>query len=255
MRPHHSAELHAAYGAELKNIILVEGDHNTPRPRFLHDSASIFLKTAMQIPDDIALDAPMGTAGHGGGVGSSGGDQEVFHASLAASWRAAAAAAARASEGVSAAGGAGGDDGDGGGDVRRLALAAATVGHAGASHPLATISEDEMVQRAILASLALQKDAVQGLTASGGGESYGSENGSGGPSGGDAPSCLPSHSYSNNSASSAAYGGSGTDSAAQQAEDRQHQRQQQDSLVDELFGVPTSASAAGGTQPSQLFGR
>ena len=39
-----------------KNIILVEGDHNSARPRFLFDSASIFLIHVLQIPNTWMLD-------------------------------------------------------------------------------------------------------------------------------------------------------------------------------------------------------
>ena len=39
--PHHTEKLHAAYKGD-KNLVLVEGDHNSPRPGFFMDSASIF---------------------------------------------------------------------------------------------------------------------------------------------------------------------------------------------------------------------
>ena len=32
-----------------KNLVLVEGDHNSPRPRFLFDSAAIFLQNYLQV--------------------------------------------------------------------------------------------------------------------------------------------------------------------------------------------------------------
>ena len=42
-----------------KNIIIVEGDHNSPRPKFMFDSASIFLQTCLQIPNEWALQVPV----------------------------------------------------------------------------------------------------------------------------------------------------------------------------------------------------
>jgi hypothetical protein len=35
-------------------LVMVEGDHNTGRPRFLFDSAAIFLQTCLQIPHDVS---------------------------------------------------------------------------------------------------------------------------------------------------------------------------------------------------------
>lgn len=32
-----------------KNVIIVEGDHNSPRPKFLFDSAAIFLTHTLQV--------------------------------------------------------------------------------------------------------------------------------------------------------------------------------------------------------------
>jgi pimeloyl-ACP methyl ester carboxylesterase len=46
--PTHSKKLHDKYGGD-KNFIIVEGDHNTPRPRYLFDAASIFLQTVLQV--------------------------------------------------------------------------------------------------------------------------------------------------------------------------------------------------------------
>merc|ERR1719223_1720382 len=42
INPKHSRQIHDRYAGD-KNIILVEGDHNSPRPKFMFDSASIFL--------------------------------------------------------------------------------------------------------------------------------------------------------------------------------------------------------------------
>ena len=35
---------------------MVEGEHNSPRPRFLYDSAAIFLQNYMGIPPEQSLD-------------------------------------------------------------------------------------------------------------------------------------------------------------------------------------------------------
>lgn len=50
----HSQNIHDAYAGD-KNMIVVEGDHNSPRPRFMFDSVSIFLQTCLQIPNSWAL--------------------------------------------------------------------------------------------------------------------------------------------------------------------------------------------------------
>ena len=52
--PSHSEELHKKYAGEA-NIMLVEGDHNSRRPRYARDSAAIFLKTALRVPDSYAI--------------------------------------------------------------------------------------------------------------------------------------------------------------------------------------------------------
>jgi len=57
IKKHHSEDLHAKYAGD-KNLIIVEGDHNSPRPKFMFDSASIFLQTCLQIPNDWALAVP-----------------------------------------------------------------------------------------------------------------------------------------------------------------------------------------------------
>ncbi|CAM9743204.1 unnamed protein product [Chrysoparadoxa australica] len=53
--PHHSEMIHGAYAGD-KNIVLVDGDHNSPRPRFLYDSVYIFLQNYLQVPFEWALD-------------------------------------------------------------------------------------------------------------------------------------------------------------------------------------------------------
>lgn len=50
-----SQQIHDAYAGD-KNIVLVEGDHNSPRPRFLFDSVYIFLQNYLQVPPDWSLD-------------------------------------------------------------------------------------------------------------------------------------------------------------------------------------------------------
>lgn len=55
----HSQDIHAKYAGD-KNIIIVEGDHNSPRPRFMFDSVAIFLQTCLQIPQVWALDTHPG---------------------------------------------------------------------------------------------------------------------------------------------------------------------------------------------------
>lgn len=58
IKPHHSQAIHAKYAGD-KNIIVVEGDHNSPRPKFMFDSASIFLQSCLQIPNHWALPVPV----------------------------------------------------------------------------------------------------------------------------------------------------------------------------------------------------
>ena len=47
----HSLSLHDAYAGDA-NMIVVEGDHNSSRPRFMFDSVSIFLQACLQIPTE-----------------------------------------------------------------------------------------------------------------------------------------------------------------------------------------------------------
>jgi pimeloyl-ACP methyl ester carboxylesterase len=58
IKKHHSEDLHSKYAGD-KNLIIVEGDHNSPRPKFMFDSASIFLQTCLQIPSTWSLDVPV----------------------------------------------------------------------------------------------------------------------------------------------------------------------------------------------------
>lgn len=59
INPKHSRQIHDRYAGD-KNIILVEGDHNSPRPKFMFDSASIFLQTCLQIPQSWNLNVHPG---------------------------------------------------------------------------------------------------------------------------------------------------------------------------------------------------
>ena len=47
----HSQAIYSEYVGD-KNIILVDGDHSSPRPRFLFDSVSIFLVNQMAVPSE-----------------------------------------------------------------------------------------------------------------------------------------------------------------------------------------------------------
>jgi len=53
--PHHAQRIHAKYAGD-KNLVLVDGDHNSPRPRFLFDSAFIFLQTCLRLDQSWALE-------------------------------------------------------------------------------------------------------------------------------------------------------------------------------------------------------
>ena len=60
INPSHSQKLHDLYAGD-KNIILVEGGHNSYRPAFMFDSVQIFLSTALMLPqnwlqDDNSMD-------------------------------------------------------------------------------------------------------------------------------------------------------------------------------------------------------
>ena len=57
IKKHHAEAIYEKYAGD-KNIIIVEGDHNSPRPKFMFDSASIFLQTCLQIPNSWVLPVP-----------------------------------------------------------------------------------------------------------------------------------------------------------------------------------------------------
>ena len=58
IKKHHSEDIYEKYAGD-KNLIVVEGDHNSPRPKFMFDSASIFLQTCLQIPNEWSLQVPV----------------------------------------------------------------------------------------------------------------------------------------------------------------------------------------------------
>nr|XP_009614536.1 uncharacterized protein YqkD [Nicotiana tomentosiformis] len=53
IQPHHSDRVFEAYMGD-KDIIIFEGDHNSPRPQFYFDSISIFFNNVLQPPEDEA---------------------------------------------------------------------------------------------------------------------------------------------------------------------------------------------------------
>ena len=59
IQPHHSEQIHEAYAGD-KNLIIFDGDHNSRRPQFLFDSASIFLRQTLMVDDRDLL--PRGEA-------------------------------------------------------------------------------------------------------------------------------------------------------------------------------------------------
>ena len=48
VKVHHCKELYEVYPGD-KNVVYVDGDHNTSRPRFFRDSASIFFYNTLQV--------------------------------------------------------------------------------------------------------------------------------------------------------------------------------------------------------------
>jgi PhoPQ-activated pathogenicity-related protein len=52
--PHHSQKIYHKYAGD-KNVIIVDGDHNSMRPKFMFDSVSMFLGTTLQIPEEWLL--------------------------------------------------------------------------------------------------------------------------------------------------------------------------------------------------------
>jgi pimeloyl-ACP methyl ester carboxylesterase len=52
--PHHARELYEKYAGD-KNLILVEGDHNSARPQFFYDSVSIFFHNMLLSGEDFEV--------------------------------------------------------------------------------------------------------------------------------------------------------------------------------------------------------
>ena len=48
IQPHHAEDLHKKYAGD-KNIVMLEGDHNSPRAEFFMDSAVIFFHNRLQV--------------------------------------------------------------------------------------------------------------------------------------------------------------------------------------------------------------
>lgn len=57
IRPHHAKNMHDVYAGD-KNFILVEGNHNTTRPEFLHDSITFFFRFSLRL-DTVSPDAAL----------------------------------------------------------------------------------------------------------------------------------------------------------------------------------------------------
>lgn len=51
--PHHSERLFVEHGAETKNFVPFDGDHNGIRPEFFYDSALIFLLNALRVEEQV----------------------------------------------------------------------------------------------------------------------------------------------------------------------------------------------------------
>jgi hypothetical protein len=50
VQPHHGKSIFEAYGGD-KNLVEVEGDHNSDRPHFMYDSINIFFKNTLQVEE------------------------------------------------------------------------------------------------------------------------------------------------------------------------------------------------------------
>ena len=49
---HHSEKLFLAHGADSKNFVAFEGDHNSPRPEYWYENGLAFLLSALQVDDE-----------------------------------------------------------------------------------------------------------------------------------------------------------------------------------------------------------
>jgi len=58
VRPHHTQQIYDSYAGD-KNVVRFDGDHNDVRPGFFLDSACIFLKQVLLIPEELQLDVPL----------------------------------------------------------------------------------------------------------------------------------------------------------------------------------------------------
>lgn len=54
--PHHGEKLFVAHGADTKNYISFEGDHNGVRPDFWYDSATIFLLGSLRVEELVGIE-------------------------------------------------------------------------------------------------------------------------------------------------------------------------------------------------------
>jgi len=55
VRPHHAKDIHDRYAGD-KNIVMVDGDHNSDRPRYFKDSAAIFIHNRVCVPAGLSED-------------------------------------------------------------------------------------------------------------------------------------------------------------------------------------------------------
>jgi len=83
VRPHHAQEIHDRYAGD-KNLVMVDGDHNSDRPRYFRDSAAIFIYNRICVPAGLTEDSlglrptipgAVGQA-YGHGFGGDGDDQD-----------------------------------------------------------------------------------------------------------------------------------------------------------------------------------
>eukprot|EP00913_Durusdinium_trenchii_P025922 g24325.t1 len=62
--PHHTHDIYDIYAGD-KNIVLIEGDHNSQRPQYLADGISIFLYERLCLPAGLAGELPAPEASRG----------------------------------------------------------------------------------------------------------------------------------------------------------------------------------------------
>jgi len=58
--PMHSKAIYKRYAGK-KNLVIVEGNHNSRRPKSIFDSVSTFIRTHLMIPEECVLDIPSAT--------------------------------------------------------------------------------------------------------------------------------------------------------------------------------------------------